>query len=132
VKLSRLLAGVLGVVMGVLPIMPPEHVHEAQEQGHVQAVVHRHLPDHGVFDHRADDHHPATVDHGDDPILTLSSVYNVAVPFVMVAPVLRVEARIAPPEPRRVARASTDVEILIHGPPPAPTGLRAPPAIPTT
>lgn len=110
--------------------MPPEHVHEAEEQGHVQAVVHRHLPDHGLFERHSD--HRATVDHGEDPVLTLSSVYNLPVPFVMVAPVLRVEAQIEPPEPRRLERASTDVEILIHGPPRAPAGLRAPPAIPTT
>ena len=53
VKASRLLAGVLGIAMGLLPVAPPEHVHEAEEQGHVHAVIHRHLKPHGILEHHA-------------------------------------------------------------------------------
>src|SRR5262245_6928993 len=117
--------------MGVLPIVPPEHVHEAEEEGHIQVVVHRHLQAHGLLEHHSD-HHPATVDHDDGPVLTLSAVYNVPAPFVIWGPRRPVSARLEPPEPRRLERSSTDVDILIHGPPRAPTGLRAPPVVPAT
>jgi hypothetical protein len=43
-----------------------------------------------------------------------------------------VTAHVEPPQPQRVDRSSTDLDILIHGPPRAPTGLRAPPLNPTT
>ena|SRR5580765_4879307 len=117
--------------MGVFPIAPPEHLHEAEEEGHLHFFIHRHLPDHALLEHHSD-HHPATVDHDDGPVFTLSSVYNVPTSFVIVAPVQIVTAHVEPPEPRRVERLFTDVDILIHGPPRAPTGLRAPPSLSTT
>lgn len=151
---SRLLAVVLGVVMGGLPVAPPEHVHEVEEEGHVHAVVHRHPPAHGFadahadhpIDHRdADDrgHHPghdaatlqrtvAILDHDDGAVLTPVAVYSVPAPFLVAGPMVTVVATIDTPEPRKLDRPSSDVDILIHGPPRAPTGLRAPPQIPTT
>ena len=130
-KVSRLLAGALAVVMGVFPIAPPEHMHEAEEEGHVHVFVHRHLPAHGLLEHHPD-HHPATVDHDDGPVLTLSSVYNIPSIFVVVAPLRTVTAHVEPPQPKRVERSSTDLDILIHGPPRASTALRGPPFNPTT
>ena len=115
--------------MGVFPIAPPEHMHEAEDEGHV--LVHRHLPAHGMPEHHSE-HDPATLDHDEEPVLTLSSVYSVPSPFVMVGPVLTVTAQVEPPQPRLLERSPASVDILIHGPPPAPTGLRAPPFVPTT
>ena len=130
VKLSRLLAALLGVVVGVFPIAPPEHMHETEEEGHAHVLVHRHSPVHELFDDHDDP--PETLDHNEGPAHTLSSVYNVPNPVLITGPVLIVTAQVEPPEPRRLERSSTDVEILIHGPPRAPTGLRAPPFLPTT
>jgi hypothetical protein len=130
VRVSHLVARVLGVAMGVFPLAAPEHVHETEDRGHTRALVHRHLPVHGLTEHHSD-RDSTTVDHDDDPVLTLSAVYYVGAPFAMVRPLLSVAARLDPPEPRRIERKTTHVEILIHGPPRAPTGLRAPPCSPT-
>ena len=130
-KVSRLLAGLLGVVMGVFPIAPPEHMHESEEEGHVHVVVHRHLPVHPLVAHHSD-HHPATVDHDEGPVLTLSSVYKIPSTVVILGPTQTVTTHVEPPQPQRLERSWADVEILIHGPPRAPTGLRAPPFIPAT
>jgi len=46
----RLLAGLLGVALGSLPIAPPEHVHEAAAQSHPHLIVHRHGELHPAWD----------------------------------------------------------------------------------
>src|SRR4029450_5515715 len=130
VMMSRVLAGVLGAVLGLLPVIPPAHVHEAEEQGHVHAVVHRHLKPHGVFDHHDVDHQP-TLDDDDGPVLTLTSIYEVPASVVVASPPRIVSAWVKPPPVRRSTRSVVDVETLIHGPPRAPTPLRAPPFSPT-
>jgi hypothetical protein len=128
VKLSRILASVLGVALGLLPIAPSEHMHEAEEHGHVHALIHRHLQPHGILEHHAAE--PQSIDdHDDDPVLTLTNVYSVPVLPVFDSPPRIVSAVIEPPQPRRFDRAAfCDSEILIHGPPLAPTPPRAPPS----
>jgi hypothetical protein len=126
VKLSRILASVLGVALGLLPIAPPEHMHEAEEHGHIQALIHRHLQPHGLLEHHAPEPHSIN-DHDDDPVLTLTSVYSIPVLPAIDSPPRIVSAVIEPPQPRRFDRAFSDSEILIHGPPRAPTPPRAPP-----
>jgi hypothetical protein len=129
VRLHQLLAGALVAVSGAFPMAPPEHMHEAEDHGHVHAFIHRHLPAHALLDHAP--HHFATLDDDDDPVLTLSAVYTVSAPFVISVPVVSV-VTVEPPPSAPVDRGSPHVEILIHGPPRAPNGLRAPPALPTT
>ena len=129
-KGSRFLAAALGAALGLLPVAPPEHVHEAEEHGLVHVVVHRHLKPHAILEHRADDH--STVDDDAGPALTLNTIYTVPVPLAFVSPARIAGAWLEPPAPRRVERPFADVDILIHGPPRAPTPPRAPPVTPTT
>ena len=129
VKVSRFLAGVLGAALGLLPVAPPEHMHEAEEQGHVHVVLHRHLNPHGILEHHGEHH--STVDDDDGPVLTLTTVYNVPAPLVVAGPPRIAHEWIEPPTPRRIERPLADVDILIHGPPHAPTAPRAPPFSPT-
>jgi hypothetical protein len=127
--MSRWLAGTLGVALTLLPIAAPEHMHEADEQGHVHPLVHRHLMPHALVDRRADQH--GTVDDEDDgPALTLTAMYHVPPVYVVAVPVRTAEELIAPPVSRGIERRRSDLDILIHGPPPGPTGLRAPPDLP--
>jgi hypothetical protein len=129
VKASRILACVLGVAMGLLPVAPPEHVHEAEEQGRVHAVIHRHLKSHGILEHHTERH--STVDDDDGPALTLTTIYTVPAPLALDSPARIVSTWMEPPAPRSFDRPFTDVDILIHGPPRASTPPRAPPVSPT-
>jgi len=54
VKVFPTLAAMLGAAMAMLPIAPPEHVHEAEAEGHVHVVVHRHAKVHDILDRHAD------------------------------------------------------------------------------
>jgi len=129
VNVSRFLAGVLGTALGLLPIAPPEHVHRHEDHGHAHVTIHRHLTPHGL--HRTD--RESNFDDDDDsPAITVDTVYNVATPIVIGAPERSGIERIDPPTPRQIERPLADVSVLIHGPPRAPTGLRAPPFSPTT
>lgn len=129
VKASVLVAGVLAIATGLLPVAPPEHMHEAEEQGHVHAIIHRHLKPHGILEHHAE--HQSTLDDDDGPALTLTTIYTVPAPVALTSPVRIVSAWIEPPPPALFERPSADVDILIHGPPRAPTPPRAPPVSPT-
>src|SRR5262249_5517888 len=128
VKVPRILAGVMGAVLALFPIAPPEHMHEAEEHGHVHVVIHRHLKPHEVLEHHADD--TASVDDDDGPILTPTAVYTVPLQQVIAGPERTVSALAEPPPPRLDERPLADVEPLIHGPPRAPTPSRAPPSPP--
>jgi len=125
---SRTLAVVLGAALGLLPLAPPEHAHEDEEKGQPHVVVHRHLNPHGVQPHHQKQ---STIDHDEDPILTLTAVYNVPPQPEVAAPVLIAGEPIHPPVIGQPEGSFADVEILIHGPPRAPTSLRAPPSAPT-
>jgi hypothetical protein len=130
VKAAELLAAVLAIVTGLLPVAPPEHVHEAEEHGHVHAIIHRHLKPHGILGHDAE--RRSTLDDDDGPALTLTTIYTVPAPVALTSPARIVSASIEPPPPPLVERPSADVGILIHGPPRAPTPPRAPPVSPTS
>ena len=120
----------LVVAMGIAPIVPPEHVHEAEEQGHQHIVIHRHLEPHRSGDHSGQHH--AVVDHDDEPLLTLAAVYTVPTSPSVDSPLAVVDALISPVTSPRAEYVRPDVDILIHGPPRGPTSLRAPPISPAS
>lgn len=126
VKVTPLLVGALVAAMGLLPIVPPEHVHEGEAHGHAHVVMHRHEAFHGVADH--DRQHESAVEDDDGPVLTLTTVYTVPIARGMPAPPPLVHFLAAPPAPSRLEPLVADVALLIHGPPRATTPPRAPPA----
>lgn len=125
VRAVPLLVGALVAAMGLLPIAPPEHVHEGDEHGHAHVVVHRHQALHGVADHHRQ--HESAVEDDDGPVLTLTTVYTVPIARGMPAPPPLVHFLAEPPAPNRLDPPAIDVARLIHGPPRAPTSPRAPP-----
>ena len=120
----------LAGAMGLLPIVPPEHIHETEEDGRHHLVVHQHLQSHELLEHFGDA--SGAFDDDDAPILTLPAVFTVTPPILIAAPVLLAVEFVEPPIATSYERPIDDVEILIHGPPRAPTGLRAPPSLPTS
>lgn len=131
VMASRLLAAVLATALGLLPVAPPEHVHEAEEHGHAHAVIHRHLEPHGILNQHHANRHPELKDD-DGPVLTLTAAYTGPLAaFTPAAPQVA-GVLIEPPSFHAFERPFADVDLLIHGPPRAPTPPRAPPSIPTT
>jgi hypothetical protein len=125
----RGLAALVGAALGLLPVVPPEHVHEVRQEGRVHLVIHRHLQPHGSLQHHAA--FDSTTIDDDDPIFTLNTVYTVpARPLVVSAQPVDRRARVELPPPQRFQRRIVDVEQLIHGPPRAPTQPRAPPSSP--
>lgn len=117
----------LVTAMGVAPVAPPEHVHEAEEHGHHFTVIHRHFEGHHAGDHAA--RHQAVIDHDEDPILTLATVYTIPPSPSADSPLELVDVRVNTVESHCGEWAAADVDILIHGPPRAPTSLRAPPIL---
>ena len=130
VRLPGIIASVLGLAVGLLPVAAPEHVHERESHGHAELVVHRHAPPHGFLEHHRE--HQASVEDDDAPILTLTTVYIVRVPVVLAAPERFVSSLIEPPAPDRIDRSQTKFEVPIHGPPRAPSVLRGPPFSPAS
>jgi hypothetical protein len=127
VSLGRIVRIVLAVTIGLVPLVPPEHVHEGGEQQQHHVLVHRHAAPHAVAQH---DTHQQIVDDDDGaPILTLAAVFTIPAALVTLAarPPQRVVA-LDPPQPVLVPRPATFVERLIHGPPRAVASLRAPPS----
>jgi hypothetical protein len=124
------LASVLSLAIGVLPLAAPEHVHEREDHGHAQFVVHRHLTPHGFLEHHRE--HQASLDDDDGPVLTLTTVYTVPGLVVLGAPEYSGSALIESPEPQRIERVLSKFDVPIHGPPRAPAGLRAPPFSPAS
>ena len=123
---SRFGSALLAAVIGLVPIAPPEHVHEVEEHGHHHSILHRHVDEHGTP--HSLEHHPAVDDH-DAPALTLTVFYVVPDPAGSPAiPVPVVRTIVEPPTEDLLAPSSPYVERIIHGPPRAPAGLRAPPA----
>jgi hypothetical protein len=126
----RAVSLVLTAAMGFVPVMPPEHAHETEADGHVRIVVHQHAQTHALGHVPGGHRHHGTVDHPDEPILTLSTVFTSSAPQTLAIPVRSVVAIIQPlhADARHVSIGF--VERLIHGPPRAPSGLRAPPSSP--
>lgn len=123
----RWLGIALALAVGALPVAPPEHVHESEERGHHRALVHRHLEGHLGGHHGA--HYEGELDDDDAPVLTFDAVYTVpqARAIVSVPPVTVVAFGEAPIV-NVIRRTPEYFGRLIHGPPRAPAGLRAPPS----
>jgi hypothetical protein len=130
VKLSRVLASVLSLAIGLMPVAAPEHVHERDDHGHARVVVHRHMQPHGLAEHHRE--HDGAFEHDDTPILTLSAIYTVPGSLVVSGPERLATTLLETPEEQRIERSRPELEISIHGPPRAPTGLRAPPFAPAS
>ena len=122
----RAAGALVAVVVALAPLLPAQHVHEAEEHGHAQRVVHQHLSSHalvpGVGVH---------VEDGDEPILTLTTLFTIPAHLSVInAPPAEVVAFVEPPPARVFHRSVTVVEPLIHGPPRAPVSARPPPFLP--
>jgi hypothetical protein len=120
----------LSLAIGLLPVAAPEHVHEREEHGHAEMVVHRHMPPHGLIDHHGE--HQASLDDNDAPVFTLTTVFTVPGQAILSLPQRSASTLIAPPEQQRIERILTKFDVPIHGPPRAPAGLRAPPISPAS
>jgi 1,6-anhydro-N-acetylmuramate kinase len=135
----RAISLVLAGALGAAPLLPAQHAHEAEENGHSRIVLHQHAQPHTIGQlpgqnhrHDRDGRHDrqGTVDHPDDPVLTVSTVFTTSAPQTLGVPARVVVAAIQPVHVD-IGRASSGfVERLIHGPPRAPSGLRAPPVSP--
>jgi hypothetical protein len=111
--------------LGLVPLAPAEHVHEMERNGHYEAVLRQHARPHAMVQIPSDA--GRAYDHLDEPILTLSTVYTAPARQAPVVPVLPVIAVLEPLQLAVAAAFSGVVELLIHGPPSALPGLRAPP-----
>lgn len=116
----------LCAVLWVTPVIPPEHVHEVEEHGHVEFVAHRHLLDHGIASPRDAITHQ--IDHNDAPIATFSEDFIVPLTTTIAAPPLRFVDDILEPPPFTTLQSVDSGEPLIHGPPRAPADQRGPPS----
>ena len=126
----RALPVVLALAVGLLPMAPPEHVHEITEaDGHHEAVAHRHVQGHRTdVDVDAQAHYTsASVDHENTVVATLDSVFTAPNAYVPQAPALVGVPIFQEPIGRVTPIPVEFVERLIHGPPRAPTALRGPP-----
>ena len=126
----RALLPALVVALGLGPVVPPEHAHAVEQDGHREVVVHQHAHSHGVGHLPSGRDAHRAFDHPDDPLITLSAIYTTPAPQLLAIP-SRIVVGLVPPRLIDVGRPTNGfVELLIHGPPRAPTGLRAPPAFP--
>jgi hypothetical protein len=138
----RLLAFVLTAAVGVLPMAPPEHVHDVDHDGHHETLAHRHAGGHaqhaaGVIDHDDHDrdhdagHAPVAALDDEDSVLAALSTPTWTRPALDApdAPATAVVAWILPPAPATRVGHVADVERLIHGPPRTVTSLRGPPVV---
>jgi len=118
---------VLVTALGIVPLMPAEHAHQTEVDGHSHIVVHQHAQVHTIG-HLPDGHGGRTVfDHPDDPILTLSSVFITPARHVVAAPDLPLVATIQSWQPDDGGAVVDLIESPIHGPPRSPLSLRGPP-----
>ena len=123
VSASRLCSVLLVAALGLLPVLPPEHVHELTDaEGHQVLVAHRHVQLHGA------DVHPCgrrdTVDQADTVAIDLDSVYTATARYMPHVPCVASVLIVLPSPAGRslvVARFSDE---LIHAPPRAPASPR--------
>jgi hypothetical protein len=130
VRRVRAISLLLALIVGALPMVPAEHVHESDAGEHHEALVHRHAAPHlpgQAADHL--DHDGGVVDHDDDHTITLSSFFTTPLLYSGTAPAPLVTTLLPRPPTVVIDGPSADVEHVIHGPPRAPTGLRAPPSL---
>jgi hypothetical protein len=123
----RMVSGALVVLIGMLPLTPPEHVHEAETEAGLHALIHRH----GGSPFALHSHHDAAgdqaFDHIDGRTITLDASFMASPSYVAAVPPATVVAVLEVPPVVLVHGPTSDVERLIHGPPRVPSGLRAPP-----
>jgi hypothetical protein len=119
----RILGVVLAVSVAGLPLAPPEHAHEAENHGHERLLVHRHLDAHSNARHVD---HEGVADQDDDTILALDAVHAVP-PAITILAAPEAAVALAEPPATVLLFHQGDFEPLIHGPPRAPNGTRAPP-----
>jgi hypothetical protein len=136
------------MAVGTLPVVPPEHVHEAHDEEHHHAIIHRHWQPHRLvarsfnlvargfsrasvtegFTRASEPSRPSAVeDNDDDPILTIAVVYTVTAPESLMRPPQVIVNALDPPVIEPSDWGTDEVDLLIHGPPRAAIGLRAPP-----
>ena len=125
-----IIASALTLAVGLLPLAAPEHVHEREDHGHAELVVHRHMPLHGMRDHHGE--HQASLDHDDAPVLTLTTVYTVPAAVVLAGPERLASSIVEPQAPEGIERSQPELDVPIHGPPRAPSVLRGPPFSPAS
>jgi hypothetical protein len=119
---------VLALLVGAVPMLPAEHAHESDIDGRHEVLVHRHSEIHlPGFDAHHQDERGRVMDHDDDHTVTLNSVFIAPPLYASGAPIRVVVALLVPPPMVITAGPTPYVERLIHGPPRAPSGLRAPP-----
>lgn len=114
---------VLAAAIGSLPMAPPAHVHEVDDHGHEAALVHRHTLSHGQH------HHDGVIAAADASLLELDDVFVASSITSLGHPLDRLVAVLEPPVIDARDGPQEYVERLIHGPPRAPSSLRAPPSI---
>jgi hypothetical protein len=106
------------------------HVHESQGHGHHRAVIHRHSQTHGGG-HDVANHHGVFERGHDAQVRTLSSTFIIPnAPWVPSAPPVQAAQVIDEPIIQVAHPIADQVELLIHGPPRAPTFFRGPPVSP--
>jgi hypothetical protein len=128
VSASRLCSIVLVGVLGVLPVLPPEHVHELTDaEGHQVVVVHRHVQLHTITGPASG--RDATIDHSDPVTTDLDGTYTSPARYTLRPPFVA-SVLVPPAQPvRRPFVALRFSDRLIHAPPRAPSSLRAPPSL---
>jgi|SRR6186713_3360303 hypothetical protein len=124
----RVAGALVAAVLAVAPLLPAQHVHEAEEHGHLHRTVHQHLSPHALLPEAGFRRH---VEDDDEPILTLSAVFTIpASVHAVSAPPVDAIALVDAPPVSSFHRHVPYVEPLIHGPPRAPAPLRGPPFLP--
>ena len=128
--LERAHAIVLALAVGLVPIAPPEHVHEAAAGADHHSVSHRHARLHTATHADGLAHTGAAFDDDDGSIVVLDAVstashrvFQVTAQALATAVQPQVDTYRVPPP--------AFVEHVIHGPPRAHSSPRAPPNSPT-
>jgi hypothetical protein len=123
----RLWPLVLVASLGIVPVGPQEHVHEATDDaGHRMLIVHRHAQLHGLelkVEH-------GTVDHPDPTALFPDANYTAPGAYVLATPHVAAIVAVIPPDEPVIDRRTRTSDQLIHAPPRAPSSLRGPPFSP--
>jgi hypothetical protein len=123
----RTLSLALVALLALVPLVPPEHAHQTETNGHLHFVVHQHSQFHGIGHVPSGPGRQGVFDHPDDQVLTLSTVFIVPLPHPAPVPD-RLLVPIIQPPPRDAREALIGlIERTIHGPPRPSLSLRAPP-----
>lgn len=121
---EKLTIAILAGTIGLLPVLPPEHVHNLEDHaGRPHLIVHSHVESHGLNRHH---HRGATLDDS-DPIITLEPWLSAPVPVFDPTVILTAVTLVEPPSMMRGMATTELIQHRTHGPPGAPSGLRSPP-----